>query len=98
MKIETDDDRLVLISAFRYALGRHSYIPSVVAGVLEQCWADLTGHDQRLIKREIAEAIERGHAGMNYDVATWRRVLALGENDDKRTVNLCAEPSALGRS
>lgn len=77
MKIETDDDRLILIAAFRYALGRHSYIPSVVAGVLEQCWADLTEHDQRLIKREIAEAIERGHAGMDCDVATWRRVLEL---------------------
>ncbi|MFA7031919.1 MAG: hypothetical protein WC153_06695 [Candidatus Methanomethylophilaceae archaeon] len=79
MKIETDDDRLVLISAFRYALGRCSYMPSVVAGVLAQCWDDLTEHDQRMIKREIAEAIEQGHAGMDCDVATWRRVLALGD-------------------
>ena len=60
MKIETDDDRLILIAAFRYALGRCSYMPSVVAGVRAQCWADLTEHDQRLIKRETAEAIERG--------------------------------------
>ena len=86
MKIETDDDRLILIAALRYALGRHSYIPSVVAGVLEQCWADLTEHDQRLIKREIAEAIERGHAGMDCDVATWRRVLALGDKNAENGV------------
>ena len=77
MKIETDDDRLILIAAFRYALGRMSYMPSVVAGAIEQCWAELTEHDQRLIKREIDEAIERGHAGMDCDIATWRRVLEL---------------------
>ena len=86
MKIETDDDRLILIAAFRYALGRMSYMPSVVAGVLTQCWPDLTEHDQRLIRREIAEAIERGHAGMSCDVATWRRVLALGDKDAENGV------------
>ena len=86
MKIETDDDRLILIAAFRYALGRMSYMPSVVAGVLTQCWSSLTGHDQRLIKREIADAIERGHAGMSCDVATWRRVLALGDKDAENGV------------
>ena len=77
MKIETDDDRLILIAAFRYALGRCSYMPSVVAGAITQCWACLTEYDQRLIKREITDAIERGHAGMDCDVATWRRVLEL---------------------
>ena len=86
MKIETDDDRLILIAAFRYALGRCSYMPSVVAEALAQCWPDLTEHDQRLIKREIAEAIERGHAGMDCDVATWRRVLALGEKNAENGV------------
>ena len=77
MKIENDDDRLILIAAFRYALGRMTYMPSVVAGVLAQCWADLTEHERRLIRREIAKAIERGRAGMDCDVATWRRVLEL---------------------
>ena len=95
MKIESDDDRLVLISAFRYALGRCSYMPSVVAGVLAQCWADLTEHDQRLIKREIAEAIERGHAGMACDVATWRRILAIG---DKKHEDCVESKSASGHS
>ena len=86
MKIENDDDRLILIAAFRYALGRCSYMPSVVAGVLAQCWADLTEHDQRLIRREIDEAIERGHAGMDCDVATWKLVLALGGKKHKDAV------------
>ena len=77
MKIETDDDRLVLIAAFRYALGRMSYMPSVVAWVIRGCWNDLPEHDRKLIKREIAEAIDRGHAGMACDVNTWRGVLEM---------------------
>ena len=95
MKIETDDDRLVLIAAFRYALGRCSYMPSVVAGVLAQCWAGLTEHDRQLIARELTEAIERGHAGMDCDVATWRRVLALG---DKKHEGAVESKSAAGHS
>ena len=86
MKIETDDDRLILIAAFRYALGRCSYMPSVVAGVITQCWPSLTEHYQRLIAREIAAAIERGRAGMSCDVATWRRVLALGDKNAEDAV------------
>ena len=86
MKIESDDDRLILIAAFRYALGRMSYMPSAVAGVLEQCWSSLTEHDQRLIKREITEAIERGHAGMDCDVATWRGILAIGDKNAENGV------------
>ena len=86
MNIETDDDRLILIAAFRYALGRCSYMPSVVASVITQCWSSLTEHDQRLIKREIADAIERGHAGMDCDVAIWRRVLELGDKSAENGV------------
>ena len=77
MKIENDDDRLILIAAFRYALGRMTYMPSVVAGAIESCWPELTEHDRRLIRNEINEAIERGHIGMQCDAATWGRVLKL---------------------
>ena len=79
MKITTDDDRLILIAATRYALGRCTYMPRVVADTLAHCWADLTESDRKLIKRELAEAIERGHAGHECDVATWRGVLALDD-------------------
>lgn len=98
MKIENDDDRLILIAAFRYALGRMTYMPSVVAGAIESCWPELTGHDRRLFKNEISKAIELGHVGMQCDAATWGRILELGGNDDKMTVDTCDEPSALGRS
>ena len=61
-------------------------MPSVVAGAITQCWPDLTRYNQRLIKREIADAIERGHAGMDCDVATWRRVLAIGDKNAENGV------------
>ena len=77
MKIETDDDRLVLLSAFRYALGRKTYIPSVIADQIKSCWIDLTESDRNLIKREISEAIERGHAGHKCDVDRWNEILLL---------------------
>lgn len=77
MIITDDDDRLVLIAAFRYACGRMSYMPSVIAGKIRQCWPDLSEHDRQLIKREITEAIDRGHAGMDCDIATWRGILEL---------------------
>ena len=86
MKIENDDDRLILIAAFRYALNHYNYMPSVAAGALAQCWADLTEHDQRLIRREIDEAIERGHAGMVSDLATWRGILAIGDKNAENGV------------
>ncbi len=77
MIIDHDDDRLILIAAFRYACGRCSYMPSVVAGVLKQHWIDLTEHDRKLIQREIREAIDRGHAGHDCDVRTWEELLEL---------------------
>ena len=98
MKIENDDDRLILIAAFRYALGRMTYMPSVVAGAIESCWPELTEHDRRLFKNEINEAIEWGHVGMQCDAATWGRILELGGSDGKGTAEPCAEPSAPGQS
>lgn len=77
MKIETDDDRLTLIAAFRYALGRMTYMPSVIASQIESCWNDLTQADRGLFRREIKEAIDRGHAGHPCDVRRWKKILEL---------------------
>lgn len=77
MKIETDDDRLVLIAAFRYALGRMTYMPSVISGQVKACWSELTASDRNLIKREISEAIERGCAGHKCDIDRWGEILLL---------------------
>ena len=40
------------------------------------------------------EAIERGHAGMDCDVATWRRVLEIGDKNDEDALELKNRPGA----
>lgn len=75
MIMNSDDDRLILISAFRYALGRATYMPRVVADEIRRQWPNLSESDRNLFKREIKEAIKAGLAGMDCDVFTWEILL-----------------------
>ena len=75
--IANEEDRLLLMSAFRYALGRMTYIVETIARHIEACWPDLLTNDRELIHREIRAAIDSGRAGMECDIAVWRRILAL---------------------
>lgn len=77
MIIQNNDDRLILICAFRYALGRVSYMPSVVAGEIKRQWNCLSNHDRQMFQDEIREAIHHGCAGMDSDVAVWMTILDL---------------------
>jgi len=70
--------------AFRYALGRMSYVVSDVVDHLKEVWGGLEPNYQDLIKKEIDEAIKMGVAGMTMDVQKWREILELksyGEDD-----------------
>lgn len=61
----------VLISAFRYALGRKSYVTQEVALAIKANVSNLTREDKQLIVSEITEAIEKDEAGMALDVEMW---------------------------
>jgi len=65
----------ILVFAFRYALGRTSAAPWIVADHLIKRWADLSPHSRAQVKKEINTAISRGDAGHPCDVETWREVL-----------------------
>ena len=67
----------LLISSFRYALGRRTYITSTVSGHLRTYWACLPLAWQELVQREIQEAIASGCAGDACDIQSWQTVLAL---------------------
>lgn len=67
-------DRLIAIAAFRYALGRASYIVSHVADWLIANRDQLSVHDRALIAREIDEAAEHNRLGHDCDVRDWQRV------------------------
>ena len=55
MILDTEFDRDVIIYAFRYTLGRHSYAPSLMRGKLDEIWSQLSDGDKELILREIEE-------------------------------------------
>lgn len=77
MKMENDDDRLILISAFRYALGRMTYMPSVICAEIKRQWPYLSEGDKALFQREVKEAIDRDLAGMDIDQRVWAELLEL---------------------
>jgi hypothetical protein len=67
----------ILICAFRYAIGRCTYTPSIVAETITDEWPDLSKENRRLIQSEIRYAIERNRAGMDCDVEIWEEILDL---------------------
>ena len=67
-------DRLIAIAAFRYALGRMTYMPSHVVDWLIANRAQLSAADRELMLREIDEAADLQRLGMDCDVATWSRL------------------------
>jgi len=69
---------LLRVMAFRYALGRQTYVVSEMVRELISHWGEILEY-QCLILRDIKEAISSGRAGSEYDVHQWERVLALEE-------------------
>ena len=77
MLIKKEDQRDLLVYAFRYTLGRATYAPQQVASVLKQCWLDLPQSDRDLYRREIKEAVDRGAAGHKCDELVWMQIANL---------------------
>lgn len=75
--IPIENQRDILIDAFRHTLGRKTYAPHTVIGVIFNSWNQISAHDRKLIQREIKEAIERGRAGMEFDAKAWATLLEL---------------------
>lgn len=69
--------RDVLIYAFRYALGRSTYVVRDMCTVIAAAWSQLPESDRKLIKDEILFAVTNGFAGMDMDAAEWSQLLDL---------------------
>lgn len=72
--MKLSEPRLILLFAFRYALGRRTMAPSIVAKELKDNWHLLTDFDKDKIRQEISEHQD---LGMNCDVETWNEILNL---------------------
>ena len=84
-------DHLMVIAAFRYCLGRMTYIVGDCASWLIKIWPYLSKETQNIIKRDLEEAFTRDdedrEAGRDFkalghdcDRAEWSRVRKLWEN------------------
>jgi len=77
MRIESVDDRILLSCAFRYALGRRTYVVSSVVKTILDNWDKLQEHERLRFKKEILEHKETwGNLGDNYDEENWDRILS----------------------
>jgi hypothetical protein len=69
------DELITLHCAFRYALGRKTYVVSSVVNQILSKWDVLPLVDKRIFKEDILKAISVHKAGMEQDIKEWRRVL-----------------------
>lgn len=65
---------IALYFAFRYALGRRSYAPSIVAAEIRENLAVMPKMDLEGISEEILEAYERNGIGDECDVQLWMKL------------------------
>jgi hypothetical protein len=73
----------ILLCAFRYSLGRMTYITGDCADWLTRYWHLIPAAWQEQIHGDILKAIEQGHAGHECDIRQWKRVLSLPLNQGK---------------
>ncbi len=62
------------ICAFRYALGRKTYITSTISYLLAQNKDGLTKSTRAVICRDILRAIKTENAGHQCDIESWQKL------------------------
>lgn len=72
---------VIALCAVRYALGRRTYMPSLVADWLKRHWNCLTEQNQRSILRDVDDEFKRAEEledfstiGDPCDINTWRNL------------------------
>jgi hypothetical protein len=86
MKLETDNDQLMVTAAHRYCLGRSSYIVGSCIEWLNDIWYQLSPNSKFVILRDTIEAIVQHRAGHASDERDWRRfVISRDITESQRT-------------
>lgn len=75
LEMRPDEQREILIYAFRYALGRSSYSVSTVSKIILDNWDIISESDKKLFNREILEAQETNNIGMEMDARSWMKIV-----------------------
>jgi len=66
---------LMVLAAFRYCLGRTSYIVGCCVDWLIKYWPEIDENTRKIILDETKRAIEKGDAGDRCDVTDWKRLV-----------------------
>ena len=61
----------LMLSSFDYAMGRATYMPSIIAGILKTTAPWLTREQREYVTSTIRERVAEHTAGMECDEATW---------------------------
>lgn len=81
------DEEIVLSCAFRYAIGRKTYVVSSVCSELKKNYHRLPVHAKERISKEIQEyQNEFGLAGMDFDNDEWNKIKWLFDTTRKTRI------------
>lgn len=78
----TEDFETILICAVRYAIGRQTYMPSIVIGYIRPLIGELNTNTLRVMERDVREAGYYGHETI--DKPDWVRFLKNLQEEMKR--------------
>lgn len=68
---------ILLFCAFRYALGRRTYVVGTIVEILKNNWDHMPKSRREMFKKEIREAIDSDMCGSKYDIEEWEVILSL---------------------
>lgn len=71
MHVDEKDLQILLVCSFRYALGRRTYMPSLVSEIIQEHVGALSKSDKIQILEDIRKAKATKTAGDSCDVETW---------------------------
>ena len=71
----SDDLNILSFAAFRYALGRKTYIVEMVCNSLIRNAECIRRDVKNRMREDIVRAIDNNDAGMECDIVEWRKVL-----------------------
>lgn len=84
INFEDCNQDVLLFCAFRYALGRQTYVVGTIADIIKANWDHMPQSRRDMFRKEIEEAIEKGHAGsVNIDVPEWLSILHMVDGEVK---------------
>lgn len=75
------DFQTIIICAFRYCLGRTTYVTDEMANILQDNISKLTDNTKAVIIKDIQYSAENNRLGMNCDRVVWLKLLEIMKND-----------------